>query len=445
MKSLRARAMTGGIIWAILAIVVGVYGLDTLLAAQTERRFDDLLRNRHTQAIVALANLAATPEDIARGIGDPAYQQPFSGEYWQIENAEGEIFVSRSLVDTLLPRPEAPTDGIVLGNFMSESGDALRGISQWVSLDDGTLWHVQVASSVQSLIDDRAEQRSNLLLAFAVIVVFGIAVAMLQVRTTLGPLSDLRREVLARWDSDAGLEPDAYPVEVAPLVGDINTLLERNREIVSRSRRQAADLAHAIKTPSAIVRNELERLQSQDTQVGECLAALDRLDAQLKRSLARIRADGGNAGVRPVTDLDTSLGRLSRAFSALARNQDKRLNSTIAPGQRIRMDQTDFEEVMGNLLDNALKWSKSRIDLTAAARGGMIVLTIADDGPGIPKDDYGAAKLSGLRLDTSQPGTGLGLAIAADLAQAYGGTVKLGPSQLLGGLEVTVSLPVPGF
>lgn len=100
---------------------------------------------------------------------------------------------------------------------------------------------------------------------------------------------------------------------------------------------------------------------------------------------------------------------------------------------------------MGNLLDNALKWSKSRIDLTAAARGGMIVLTIADDGPGIPKDDYGAAKLSGLRLDTSQPGTGLGLAIAADLAQAYGGTVKLGPSQQLGGLEVTVSLPVPGF
>lgn len=338
MRSLRARAVTGGIIWAILSVIVGVYGLDTLLGAQTERRFDDLLRNRHTQAIVALANLATTPEDIARGIGDPAYAQPFSGEYWQIENAEGEIFVSRSLVDTLLPRPESTTDGIVLDNYRSESGDALRGISQWVSLDDGSLWHVQVASSVQSLIDDRAEQRSNLLLAFAVIMVFGIAVALLQVRTTLGPLTDLRREVLARWDSDTGLEPDAYPVEVAPLVGDINTLLERNREIVSRSRRQAADLAHAIKTPSAIVRNELERLQGQNVPVGDCLAALDRLDAQLKRSLARIRADGGNAGVRPVTDLDTSLGRLSRAFSALARNQDKQLNSTIAPGQRIRMD-----------------------------------------------------------------------------------------------------------
>lgn len=444
MRSLRTRAITGGIIWAILAVFVGVYGLDTLLGNQTERRFDDLLRNRHTQAIVALANSATAPEDISRGIGDPAYARPFSGEYWQIENMSGEIYVSRSLVDALLPRPNSTDDGIFIRTYSAETGDILRGISQWVTLDDGTPWHVQVASSVQSLLDDRAEQRSNLLLAFAVIVVFGIAAALLQVRATLGPLADLRRDVFARWDSEKGLEPDSYPVEVAPLVDDINTLLERNLEIVTRSRRQAADLAHAIKTPSAIVRNELERLRGRGVQVAESLVALDRLDAQLKRSLARIRADGGNAGVRPKADLDMSLGRLARAFGGLARNQHKHLQSRITPGLRVRMDQNDFEEIMGNLMDNALKWAHSEICLTADIRDDMVILAVADDGPGIPKESYADATLSGLRLDTSKPGTGLGLAIAADLAHAYGGKVTLGTSPDLGGLEVRVSVPASG-
>jgi len=445
MKSLRARALTGGIIWATLAILIGVFGMASFLDTQTQTRFDQLLRNRHTQALVAVANNYDSPDSIAQGIGDPVYGKPFSGEYWQVQKADGALFVSKSLVDSLLPQPDGTVAGITLRNYVDQTGEQLRSIAQWLTLDDGSQWHVQVASSVQTLLDERRLQRSNLMLAFGMIAIVGVVGTFFQVTATFKPLNKLRHDVLTRWDSEDGLRPDAYPTEVAPLVKDINTLLERNRDIVSRSRRQAADLAHAIKTPSAIVRNELEQLRHSNFPVAESLAALDRLDAQLNRSFARMRADRGSAGMRTFTDVEESLGRMIRAFKALAANQDKTLTFDVGADLRIRIDQHDFEEVMGNLLDNALKWSGSKIYISATRIGDLIKVCIEDDGPGIPEDDYGTATLSGQRLDTAKPGTGLGLAIAADLAHAYGGKVTLGESAVLGGLQVRVLLPMSGI
>lgn len=445
MKSLRARALAGGAIWAIMAVLIGVYGLSAFLEAQTQRRFDEMLTARHTRAIVALANSSGDPENLVYALGEPAYIQPFSGEYWQIANGSEDIYVSRSLMDTLLPVPDLQADGVRLRDIVISGGEKLRSAGQWVTLDNGSQWHVQVASSLASLSEDRNVLRNNLLLAYGAVVIFGVIGAILQVSAMLRPLGHLRSDVLARWDSDGGLQVKSYPIEVAPLVEDINTLLDRNRDIVSRSRRQAADLAHAIKTPSAIVRNELEKLRGDGQDVSESLIALDRLDAQLKRSFARMRADGGNAGVRPVTDLDRALGRLGRAFTALARNHEKVLQTDIAPGLQVPMDQTDFEEVMGNLLDNALKWSARQINITAKRVDKCIVIAVGDDGPGISEQDRAFATSAGRRLDTSKPGTGLGLSLAADLTRAYGGSLELGVSDALGGLQVLVTLPVSGL
>ncbi len=445
MRSLRTRAVVGGIIWAICSILIGVFGLASYLDTQTQARFDELLITRHTQAVIEVANAYENPDQIANRIGDPAYRQPFSGQYWQVEGPGGGIYVSASLVDTLLPRPGPQIGRISIGNFVGPTGERLRRIEEWLTLEDGSVWHVQVAASLQSLFEDRAKLRGNLVLAFGLIATLGVIGAFLQASTTLRPLNDLRRDVLSRWDTEGDLDAAAYPIEVAPLVTDINTLLERNREIVSRSRRQAADLAHAVKTPSAVVRNELERLAKAGQPMGASIEALDRLDAQLKRSFARMRADGGSAAMHTYTDLDTSLGRMTRAFSALARNQDKKLTSAIDPGLRVRMDQNDFEEVIGNLMDNAMKWSESTIHIAAKQADDEVEILVEDDGPGISEDDYGLATLSGQRLDTSKPGTGLGLAIAADLAHAYGGKISLGEARELGGLRAMVRLKTSGL
>ncbi len=445
MTSMRARAVAAGVIWAIFSILIGVFGLASYLDGQTQARFDELLASRHTQAVIEVANYSDSPEFIAGGIGDPVYRQPFSGQYWQVESPGGQIFVSQSLVDALLPRPQHPTGRIQISNFVGPTGEQHRRIQEWITLDDGAIWHVQVASSLQSLIADRQQLRGNLVLAFGLIAVVGVMAGFLQASTVLRPINALRRDVLSRWDSGDELDITAYPIEVSPLVTDINTLLERNREIVSRSRRQAADLAHAVKTPSAIVRNELEKLQNAGQPVANSIEALDRLDAQLKRSFARMRADGGNAAMHTFTDLDGALGRLIRAFSALARNEEKTLKSDVDTGLRVRMDQSDFEEVIGNLMDNAMKWSNKEIGIGAHVEGDDVVIRICDDGPGIPEEDLGVATLSGQRLDTSKPGTGLGLAIAADLAHAYGGKISLHACPWLGGLQVQVRLKVSGI
>ncbi|PUB17297.1 ATP-binding protein [Yoonia sediminilitoris] len=445
MISLRARAITGGVIWAIFTIIIGVFGLASYVDRLAQERFDELLVTRHTQAVISVAKSAMTQNSIASGIGEASYRRPFSGQYWQVIAPDGEVFVSESLVDARLPRPGPNTGKISIANFVGETDEQLRRIEEWLTLEDGSIWHVQVASSLSSLLQDRNQLRGNLLLAFGLIAILGIIGAFLQASTTLRPLNDLRREVLSRWDKEGGLDVAGYPVEVAPLVNDINTLLDRNREIITRSRRQAADLAHAVKTPSAIVRNELEALQRNGQPVDQSIAALNRLDAQLNRSFARIRADGGSSSINTYTDLDISLGRMSKAFTSLAGNLGKVLISDISSNLRVRMDRTDFEEVIGNLLDNALKWSATEIRITARDEQDHVAIIIEDDGPGIPEADRKTAMMSGQRLDTSQPGTGLGLAIATDVAYAYGGEVTLGTSDRLGGLKVTIRLKTSGF
>lgn len=448
MTSLRTRAVTAGVLWAFVTISLGLAGLGSFMNAQTQSRFADALSTRHTQAVVAISNYSQLPQLLDRGITDPAYLRPFSGEYWQIEDADGAIYVSTSLVDTLLPRPatDPGSEGVALTRQIAgPADDRLLSISEWVSLDNGSRWHVQVASSLSSLTEDQIALRRSLLTAFAVVAGVGVLGALVQVALMLRPINALRQEVAARWDEGDGLEVESYPVEVAPLVADINALMDRNHDIIRRSRRQAADLAHAVKTPSAVVRNELDALASQGVEVSEAVSALDRLDGQLQRSFARMRADNSEDAIGVFTDLDVALGRMERAFKALSGNAGKTFAAQYKPGMRIRMDQNDFEEVLGNLLDNAMKWSRSQLRLTATqGASNRVRLVIEDDGPGIPDDKLEEVIASGYRLDQSVPGTGLGLAIAADLIVAYGGAYTLGRSDELGGFAFIMELPVAG-
>jgi signal transduction histidine kinase len=217
--------------------------------------------------------------------------------------------------------------------------------------------------------------------------------------------------------------------------------MPRDREIIARSRRQAADLAHALKTPSAILRNELSVLAEGVHDMGKAQEALDRVDAQLGRSLARLRAANSGEATLAKTDLSHSIDRFARMFGMMAKREAKDYAVQCEPGLMIRMDPQDIEEVLGNLLDNALKWCRTAMKLTAATGVDGIEVLIEDDGPGIPEADRAEAMKSGARLDTSKPGTGLGLAIAGDLLQAYGASLSLEESPSLGELAVRITLP----
>ncbi len=444
MQSLRKRAWIGGSLSAIAAVAIGSLLLYSYLDRKTLEQFDRSLIERHTQIVVALSNFADDPERLDELILDPAYDRAASGRYWQIVGPRGEINTSPSLFDATLP---AQGGGTRLTMYDADGVDAepLRIAHQLITLEDGTEWSVAVAESLVGLVADRAEARRSLLLAFALVAAIGLTGTLLQTAVILRPLEKLRQDVARRWEQDEILNSTDYPEEVAPLVSDINTLLQRNREIVGRSRRQAADLAHALKTPSTILRNELELLATKSHDLQKAVDALDRLDAQLARSLARIRLSNTAEVGFSRTDVSSTVTRFARLFDKMAEKDGKHVAVSCEPDLFIRFDPQDFEEILGNVLDNALKWSRRSIALSAVRRSGGVDLVIEDDGQGIKGQDRAEALKSGSRLDTSKPGSGLGLAIATDLLKAYGGSLELGDSQTLGGLAVRIHLPTGTF
>lgn len=441
MLSLRKRAWISGGIAALVSLTVGTFLLYSFLNQRVLLRFDTALVEKHTRLVAALSSVSDNPGLLSELLFDPAYQTPFSGRYWQVTGPDGEIFTSGSLLDATLPGSAQATPALDIRYAANPEVEEVRLAQQLITLEDGSTWTVTVAETVAELNAERVETRRSLVVAFALVALIGMASVLFQTATIIGPLNRLRRDVAQRWDRDEELSEADYPEEVAPLVADINGLLARNREIISRSRRQAADLAHALKTPSAILRNELTLLAEGSHDMDKALEALDRVDAQLGRSLARLRAANSGEATQVRTDLSHSVDRFGRMFGMMARREGKSISLSCEPGLTVRMDAQDIEEVLGNLLDNALKWCRSGIALTARRRPQEIEVLIEDDGPGIPAADRVEAMRSGARLDTSKPGTGLGLAIASDLLQAYGATIALEDSAALGGLAVRITLP----
>lgn len=441
MLSLRKRAWISGGLSALVSLTVGTLLLYSFLNQRVLDRFDRTLVERHTRIVAALSSVAGDAERLEELLFDPQYQPPFSGRYWQVTAPDGSIITSSSLLDSTLPSPTPAGTGLTLSDGANSDVETVRIAQQKITLEDGSAWTVAVAESLAQLDIERSDTRQGLILAFALVAVIGLASVLFQTAAITRPLNRLRRDVAQRWEQDEELSEADYPEEVAPLVADINGLLQRNRDIISRSRRQAADLAHALKTPSAILRNELTALAEGSHDMGKALDALDRVDAQLGRSLARLRASNSGEATQAKADLSHSVDRFSRMFGMMAKRDGKEFRVYCDPGLIVRMDAQDIEEVLGNILDNALKWCRKEMALSVRKRPAGIEVLIEDDGPGIPTTVRTEAMRAGSRLDTSKPGTGLGLAIASDLLQAYGATITLEDSVTLGGLAVSITLP----
>ena len=438
MLSLRHRALLGGIISGAVSVGVGTLAVFSYIDDRVSNRFDTALLDRHTQLVVGLSVITQNPDELRNIMFDPAYGTPYSGRYWQVSNVDGDVFTSASLFDEVISEPPNRPDSPTLWNTRGPENEALRAVFQKITYEDGTVWGVSVAESRAQLVAERRAAQQNLLPIFALVGVIGVAGSLLLMSVILGPLRKLRMDVAHRWGTEEDLRPKDYPEEVSPLVEDLNRLLRRNRDIISGSRRQAADLAHALKTPAAILRNELTALSQNGAATDIAREALDRIDAQLSRSLARMRALNAADLTHGYTDLSNSIDRLERLFSTMAAREGKSLMIKRDPDLWVRMDAQDIEEVLGNLLDNAVKWCSQSVRLTAKRRSDHIEIYIEDDGPGIPQHAHREALRSGGRLDTSVTGTGLGLAIAVDLLTAYGAQLVLDTSHSLGGLECKI-------
>lgn len=440
MRSLRSRAILSGVWLSVLSIFVGAVVLVTSVDDIALRRFDTDMAARHLQLTVALANGGLDADVIAIELTDPLYDRPYSGRYWQINALDGTIVTSRSLFDAVLTLPAA-TPELQYADGVGPDGEVRIAWRQITAEGDAPMV-VAVARSLAELDQERWDIRRSLLTGLAIVGLLGLIIATVQTSAILRPLTTLQQDINGRWDSDKALDPARYPKEVAPLVNDINILLDRNRNIIDRTRRQGADLAHALKTPSAILRNELYRFDQAGQTVDVAQDALDRIDAQITRSLTRVRAANLAGAAQRGANLRVSLDRLAHAFATLFADNARILDVHVPPDLAVSMDAQDLEDVLGNILENGLKFCRTRVVVSAHRTEHMTLVRVEDDGPGIPEPDRVEALRPGGRLDTATRGTGLGLAIASDIVNAYGGTLTLGQSAALSGLQVDCNLPI---
>lgn len=451
--SLRVRLLVGTLVWIVVTILVAGWGLNDLFRRHVEQQFDASLIT-HLDQLTAQITLNADGEPaLATALTDPRLNKPFSGLYWQIDRvasatapAASGVIRSRSLWDAVLRVPgDEPPDGTVHRHRIAGPDGATLGVLErivYLAGQSDQPFRLIFAANEQ-LMQEPIEHFSGMLWLALVILGGGLVLAaVIQVIVGLAPLRRLRQSLEAVREGKTQQLHGDFPVEVRPLIEDFNTVLAQNAEVVGRARTQAGNLAHALKTPLSVLANAAAVENSEfATLVSEQVeTARKQVDYQLRRAraAAAVRVPGTKTSVAPVIE---GLAKVMRKVYA-----ERQLELVICPSTvntTFRGEEQDLQEMLGNLLDNACKWARRIIEVDVTLDQGNVVITVDDDGKGIPPAQRDAVLGRGIRADEQTPGSGLGLAIVDDLARMYGGKVEISNSPS-GGLRAKLTLPAAG-
>ena len=447
-RSLRFRLLAGALVWIACALAVAGVILADLFREHVQRQVEAELET-HLDQLTAL--LERTPGDQLRLTGelsDPRFRRPLSGLYWQIDDPGGGRLRSRSLWDqVLILPPDTIADGEVHRHDLAP-GPAEPGlvvVERSVVLPDGaTPVRLAVGADARLVAEPAAAFARTLGLSLAVLGLALLGAVVVQVAVGLRPLATLRRELAAvRGGLRKRFATAAVPVEVEPLTQDLNLLLEHSEAVLARARVQAGNLAHALKADLTVLANELHELGPGN--VAEAAPRLEERLARMRRHLdhhmARARAAAARGVPGVSTEVTSVVAGLVRTLQRLHAERGLAIEVNLSDGLRFGGEQEDLQEMLGNLMDNACKWAGRRVRVTGQVDGpDALLLAVEDDGPGLPPERRAALPAPGMRLDESIPGTGLGLAVVRDLAELYGGTLRLGEA-VPGGMRAELSLP----
>ncbi len=435
------RRMTGvAALWIVVLLLLGGLALDRVLTRSIERNFDDQLEYV-LNAMIAASEIGPDGEvRFNRPPADQRFIETYSGVYFQISGAGADTFPSRSLWDRRLLVDSQHNDVKVHTYDSREFADEPLRIAERDAILPGSevRWRFQVAQSREIIDDQIRELRSTLAWSLAVLGAGLLILVGLQTLYGLWPLRRVRREVARIRSGEKTRISQEFPSEIRPLTEEINQLLAHSEAQAEEARRHAGNLAHALKTPLTVITNAATA-QTPDLADTVCREALV-MRRQVDHHLARARAIGRRASAQARAVVWESLEAVQRALDRLY----EKATVDIAGDRQaqVRVERQDLDEMIGNLVENAAKYGGGRVFVTVEPRGRMVDILVEDDGPGIKQADRGSLFTRGARLDTTgKPGTGLGLAIVRDVAEIYGGTIKLEESEDLGGLMARLTLP----
>lgn len=453
MRSLRARILSSASL--VLAAFLGVAGvlLDQAFRDSAADAVEDRLRGRIFLLLGAADFDADTAADLMGELPDPALSTPGSGHYARIV-APGRrtVWASRSLLGSQLPlAPAARTGTWHLAEVESAQGEALFALTY------GILWEgagereprrfsIEAYENQALYLATTRAFRRRLWTWFAALSVALLCVQAFMLNRGLRPLGHVGEEVRA---IEAGTQEQIegrYPPELANLTSNLNKLLRHNRDSLQRYRNALGDLAHAIKTPLAVLRNEFERNPGAPTVQASMLEQIERIDRTVHYHLQRAAA-AGQASLGPARPVAPVVERLMASLRKVYAHRGLSIEAVIDAGTVFPGDEGDLMEIVGNLADNACKWARTsvRLDARSGTRPGLsgwLSLSVRDDGPGMPADRIEALMQRGVRLDESVEGHGIGLAIVRDMVEGvYQGTLELdsSPAGTIARVELTWS------
>jgi signal transduction histidine kinase len=437
-RTLTLRLIAASAIWIVGTLCAAGLLLLLLFQDHIERRFDAALAD-HLQELAAASEVGPDGTlQLSWTPFDPRFNRPQSGWYWQIEQGDAAVERSPSLWPEHLKVGPASADDRIQ-ELSGPAGERLRAIVTPVTLPGAPGGFVYtIAGPAVNVHQDVREFGAKLAGTLALLALGLVGAVVAQVHYGLLPLRRMQMALAQVRSGSAPRLPESFPGEVQPLVHELNALLDHNAALLERARTQTGNLAHALKNPLTVIRREAGAIAVPHGPVLREQA--DLMSRQIEWHLARARAAGarGVLGARAAVaevarDLQFSLERLYRERALEIELGD--LNGLVFQG-----DAQDLEEMLGNLMDNACKWARSRVRLSGARSGTHLRLAVEDDGPGIAQHDREEVLLRGRRLDETTAGAGLGLAIVGDLAELYRGSLELRDSDL-GGLCALLDLP----
>jgi signal transduction histidine kinase len=439
-KSLTKRIISLSIIWIVITLVVTGVLLGRFYRDHTEGHYDAHVFTHVEELIAAIETDADGHLVLSRTPTDPRFHRLDSGWYWEVFNGGGSLQRSASLGGNHLDISEIILDENHEVQPLYGPGDQkLRGQVVHVSFphESGAVTVVATAPEMQ-ITDDVHEFYAHIISSFLVLGI-GLSLAMfIQVSVALKPLKAIRSAI---GDIRAGkMErlPRDFPSDVQPLVDELNFLIDHNETLLKRARNQLGDLAHSVKNPLTVIRNEARNLSGKQGQLilDQSHVMANNIDHYLSR--ARIYGKQDAIGYR--TSVKSVIDDLSFAVEHIYKERMISIDLQCMKDRWFRGEEQDLEEMAGNLIDNAFKWAKSRVVVSCASDHNRLTLTIEDDGPGIDEQELDTITRRGRKLDERTPGHGHGLGIVEDIANLYGGSLELGRSEL-GGLKAELDLP----
>lgn len=442
-ESLRVRLFVAAIAWLVASLTAGYFAFSYIFRTQVEAQFDEELEV-HAEEIERITRFNRQGAAVQRlPFSDPRYEDLDSGFYWEVEGPERVMFASGSLGGRrfgVLPQDAAPGGKPRIETIEGPTGPMIV-IARYGPAAEGG-YRFAVGTDVRHVEAAIREFDGTLLLALGALGATLIAAVLGLITFGFAPFARLANAMRQVRSGAKQAVEGKYPTEVQPLVTELNSLIKAQRDSLQRARAQAGNLAHALKSPLAIVADEAFQLDMRgENEAGRVIAdQCKAMQMHIDHHIARARAQAVSRLPGTRSNVAENIAAVVSALARLHIQRGIQVEQQLDRDLQVAMDGQDFAELIANLIDNAYKFARSRIVVTAQPNGAEhIVITVEDDGPGLPPQVREIVFAPGIRLDETRPGTGLGLSIVRDLLELYSGEIDLNTASI-GGLSATLKL-----